>query len=106
MKPPRLLALIALPRLAATATAAAPTQNVTVTGNNGGTIATSRDCAQASGSATCATSSTLTSPAGEPPPRNRGPERNRTSGDGQSKAPTSRTGPGGGTSGPARLVTR
>ncbi|EEX14921.1 hypothetical protein CSE45_1914 [Citreicella sp. SE45] len=101
MTPPRLLVLIALPRLAATA---APTQNVTVTGNNGGTIATSRDCARASGSATCATSSTLTSPAGEPP--NRGPERNRTSGDGQSKTPTSRTGPGGGTSGRTHLVTR
>lgn len=99
MNPPRLLALIALPLMAATA---APTQNgsVTVTGNNGGTIATSRDCARASGS----TSSTLTSPAGEPP--DRGPERNRISGDGQSKTPTSRTGPGGGTSGRARLVTR
>lgn len=101
MKPHRLLALIALPLMAATA---APAQNVTVTGNNGGTLAKSRDCARSSGSATCATSSTLTSPAGET--ANWGRERNRTTGNGQSETSISRTGPGGETSGRTRLITR
>lgn len=100
MKTARFFALLALPLMAATAL---PAQNVTVTGNNGGTLNRDRDCTRTSGTANCSRSSTLTTPAGETATWGR--DRTRVTGDGASTGTVTTTGPGGETRSRTRLIT-
>lgn len=66
-------------------------KSLTVTGANGGTIQTSRDCTRGSGQASCATSSTATSPSGQTATK----ARTRVTAAGSSATTVTRTGPNG-----------
>jgi hypothetical protein len=64
---------------------------VVVTGENGGTLVATRDCARADGTATCTLSRVLTAPDG----RTASKVRTRVTTQGQSVAEITRTGPEG-----------
>lgn len=69
----------------------APAQTLTVTGNNGGTVQSSRDCARNPGSANCTTTTTATTANGQTATK----QRTRVSGNGSSETTVLRSGPNG-----------
>jgi hypothetical protein len=66
-------------------------QNVTVTGSNGGSVQSSRDCTRVAGVATCSKSATATTASGKTATRN----RVRVTEQGSSSMSASATGPNG-----------
>lgn len=79
----------------------AAAQSVTVTGQNGATYQSTRDCARAEGTATCSKSAVLTGANGQEATRS----RQRVTSGGSSATTISSTGPGGETRSRTRLLT-
>jgi hypothetical protein len=69
----------------------AQAQGLTVTGSNGGSVTSSRDCTRAEGTANCSVSSTATGANGATATK----ERLRTTSAGTSTTTVNRTGPNG-----------
>jgi hypothetical protein len=76
-------------------------QSVTITGNNGGTVQSNRDCTRSAGQANCTKNATMTGANGQTATRS----RTRLTGNGSSSTTITGTGPNGQSNTRTRLLT-